>query len=110
MTSQVLKPIAQPSGSSIGAWTDQSPTVRHDGIVLSRVDQGGPAASIGIQAGDIILAINGHFLYTAAELSNELLRVPPGTRISIRYQRRSTIYDNYLMVEGVDRAVDRSAK
>ena len=43
VTSQVLKPIAQPSGSSIGAWTDQSPTVRHDGIVLSRVDQGGPA-------------------------------------------------------------------
>ena len=109
-TSQVLQPIAQSSGSSIGAWTDQNPTVRHDGIVLSRVDQGSPAGSIGIQAGDVILAINGHFLYTAAELSNELLRIAPGTRISIRYQRRATIYDNYVMVEGIDRAVDRPAK
>jgi len=110
VTSQVAHPVTESSGSSIGAWTDQNPTVRHDGIVLSRVDEGGPANSIGIQAGDVILAIDGHFLYTAGELSNELLRIAPGTRISIRYQRRSTIYDSYLVVEGIDRVVDRSAK
>ena len=74
------------------------------------MDEGGPANSIGIQAGDVILAIDGHFLYTAGELSNEFLRIAPGTRISIRYQRRSTIYDSYLVVEGIDRVVDRSAK
>src|SRR5579862_6896696 len=37
-------------------------------------------------------------LYTAGELSHEIDGITPGTRIAIRYQRRSTIYDNCLVV------------
>ena len=48
-------------------------------------------------ARNAILAINGHYLYTAAELSHEIDGITPGTKIAIRYQR-STIYDNYLVV------------
>ena len=59
---------------------------------------GGPADEVGILPGDAVLAINGHYLYTVAELNHELDGVAPGTRIAIRYQRRSTIYDTYLVV------------
>ena len=93
-------------GASIGAWSDQNPTVRHDGVVLSHVESGSPADQVGIKPGDVILAINGHFLYTVAELADELSRIPPGTRIPVRYQRRSTIYDTYLVVS--DAKVDRA--
>jgi len=96
LPSSEANPTAQ--RSSIGAWSDQNPTVRHDGVVLSRVASGGPADQVGIRPGDVILAVNGHFLYTAAELSREISGIAPGTRTAIRYQRRSTIYDTYLIV------------
>jgi len=44
---------------SIGAWSDENPTVRHDGVVLSGVASGGPADQAGIKPGDVILAVNG---------------------------------------------------
>jgi hypothetical protein len=94
--------IALRGDASIGAWSDQNPTVRHDGVVLSRVESGGPADGVGIRPGDVILALNGHYLYTAAELSREIGGIAPGTRIAVRYQRRSTIYDTYLVLSSTE--------
>jgi hypothetical protein len=98
--------IAMRAEGSIGAWSDQNPTVRHDGVVLSRVDSGGPADQVGIKLGDVILAVNGHYLYTAAELRREISGIAPGTRTAIRYQRRSTIYDTYLVVSEAEQGQD----
>ena len=55
----------------------------HDGIVLSGVSSGGPADKAGVKPGDVILAINGHFLYTAAELSREIRSITPGTSVAV---------------------------
>jgi ferritin len=33
VTQPVVQPVTQSSGSSIGAWTDQNPMVRHDGLL-----------------------------------------------------------------------------
>jgi hypothetical protein len=89
---------AQESHGYIGASSDQNPTARHDGVVLSRVIAGGPADHAGIKPGDVILAVNGRFLYTSAELNREISSVAPGTRIAVRYMRRFTICDAYLVV------------
>ena len=78
---------------TIGASSDDNPTIRHDGITLSRVVAGGPADQAGIKAGDVILAIDGHYLYTAQEMNNEILRHKPGTRITVRYRRYRTDYE-----------------
>jgi len=43
----------------IGIWLTGNPTARHDGIEISGVQPDGRAASIGIQAGDLLLAIDG---------------------------------------------------
>ena len=83
---------------SIGVSSDENPTVRHDGVTVSLVTAGGPANQAGIQAGDAILAIDDHYLFTVQELNQDIRRRKPSTRIAIRYRRHSTIYDTHLIV------------
>jgi hypothetical protein len=83
---------------SIGAWSDGNPVVQHDGVTLAQVVAGGPADQVGIKVGDVILAINNHFLFTGEQLATEIQQHQPGERIAVRYRRRSTIYDTLLVV------------
>jgi hypothetical protein len=84
--------------ATIGASTDENPTIRHDGITLDRVTPGGPADRVGIRVGDVILAIDDHYLFTAEELDAEIKHHKPGAQVSVRYRRYSTIYDTSLIV------------
>jgi len=43
--------------------------------------------------GDVVLAIDDHYLYTGQEMNEEIIRHKPGTRITIRYRRYGTIYE-----------------
>jgi hypothetical protein len=87
-------PIAQAvAQGTIGASSDDNPTIRHDGITLSRVVAGGPADQAGMRDGDVVLAIDDHYLYTGQEMNEEIIRHKPGTRITIRYRRYGTIYE-----------------
>ena len=80
----------------IGVWVTGSPTVRHDGIEISGVRPKGPADNIEIQPGDVILAIDGHYLYTIDELRAELLRHEDGARLAIRYRHGRLTSENYV--------------
>ena len=84
--------------ASIGTSSDGNPDVRHDGVALSDVTAGGPADQAGIRAGDLILAINDHYLFTIRELKEEISHHQPGTRITVRYRRFSSINDTSLVV------------
>jgi hypothetical protein len=85
------------SNASITAWKEPSiglsaegnPYIRHDGVPLTALLAGGPADEVGIKAGDVILAINDHYVYTTDELSKQIRFQKPGTRIKVRYQRRA---------------------
>jgi hypothetical protein len=90
---------ASNSHSSIGAFSDDDPTIRHDGVQLTRVTPGGPADSAGIQVGDVILAVDNHYIYTANELTHAIQALRPGSHVAIRYMRRATIVDTSLAVE-----------
>jgi PDZ domain len=83
---------------TIGASSDGNPTIRHDGITLSRVDGGGPADQAGINVGDVILAIDDHYLYTAQEMNDEILRHKPGSRINVRCRHFRTLYEASVVV------------
>jgi hypothetical protein len=72
---------------SLGASSDQKPTVRHDGVTLSHVHVDGPADKAGIMEGDVLVAIGGHYIYTVDEMNAELRRHKVGESISIRYRR-----------------------
>jgi PEGA domain/PDZ domain len=85
-----------PRIASIGVFSDGNPTVRHDGVTLTSVSEGGPADQAGIKVGDVILAINNHYLFTVSELKEEISHYPPGTKVAVHY--RSTINDRTLVV------------
>jgi hypothetical protein len=83
---------------TIGASSSGNPTIRHDGITLSNVVSGGPAEEAGIRTGDVILAIDDRYLFTAQEMNQEIRRHSPGTKINIRYHRYSIIYEVPLVM------------
>ena len=97
------KPLANGSFSasekgSIGAWCDEKPRIRHDGVRIDRITPDGPADQAGLRIGDDILALDGIYLFTVEELMNKMHRYKPGTRVSLRYRRRSTIYDSFVIM------------
>jgi hypothetical protein len=95
------EPAASPptfKEASIGAFSTDNPNLRRDGVTLSSVTAGGPADRVGIKAGDVILAIDDHYLFTVGELQDEISHYQPGTKITVRYRRYSTIYDTPVVV------------
>jgi C-terminal processing protease CtpA/Prc len=79
--------------TSIGALSDDNPNIRRDGVTVTSVTPGGPADQAGIKPGDVIIAIENHYLFTVAELREEIRHCQPGARINLRYRRYATIYD-----------------
>jgi Do/DeqQ family serine protease len=57
------------------------------GVVVSRVEQGSPAASAGLQAGDVIMSIDKHRISSSADLRNRVGLAPVGSDIVIDYMR-----------------------
>jgi hypothetical protein len=90
---------AAPAVAQLGASFDGNPLIRHDGITLSHVVMGGPADQAGMMAGDVVLAIDGHYLYTGQEMNDEILRHKTGTKIAVRY-RRHTMTNEASVVMG----------
>lgn len=98
ITTHRTPPAQAVAQGTIGASSDDNPTIRHDGIALSLVVAGGPADQAGMRAGDVVLAIDDHYLYTGQEMNDEILRHKPGTRITVRYRRYRTISEASVVV------------
>jgi PEGA domain/PDZ domain len=95
-------PAGPPEESLMGVSFTGNPTVRHDGVEISGVQPKGPADSIDIKSGDVILAINAHYLFTIEEVRSELLRYKPGVRVLIRYRRNQFISENYVSLRAAN--------
>ncbi len=57
------------------------------GVFVGAVPKDGPAAKAGIKRSDVIIAINGHALATAAELRNMIAAKAPGTEVEVKLVR-----------------------
>jgi hypothetical protein len=86
------------SAATIGVLAEGNPTVRRDGVMLSSVAHDGPADRAGIRAGDVILAVNDHYLFTIEELNREIHRHKPGTEVTVRYRRYTTINASTVLI------------
>lgn len=53
------------------------------GVLLVQVEPGGPAAQAGLQAGDVITALDGQAVYSVDHLLQRVLRHRPGDRVSV---------------------------
>jgi hypothetical protein len=85
-----------PEEALIGVWFTGNPTTRHDGVEISGVQPKGPADGIDIKPGDVLLAIDDHYLFTIDQVRAELQRHEAGTRLKIRYRHYQLISENYL--------------
>ncbi|MEV4556639.1 trypsin-like peptidase domain-containing protein [Kitasatospora sp. NPDC049285] len=57
------------------------------GAVIVSVTSGGPAASAGLQAGDVITKINDTQITSPATLTTALASLSPGDKVTVGYQR-----------------------
>jgi len=68
------------------------------GIVLQSVTPGSPAEKAGLQAGDVITAVDGHAIHSGNDLVNPIAATPVGTKVSIDYVRDKTPHDASVIV------------
>ncbi len=53
------------------------------GALVSSVDPGGPAAKAGLQAGDVILAVNGTAVNDSTDLPSQIASMKPGSKATL---------------------------
>jgi hypothetical protein len=95
-------PAPEASGrATIGIFAEGNVNVRHDGVALTAVTPGGPADQVGIKAGDAMLAVNDHYIFTIAEMNEAISHLIPGTKIVVRYRRYSSILDVSVVVGAI---------
>ena len=58
-----------------------------EGVLVSEVSSGTPAADAGIQAGDVITAVNGRSVMSSADLVREVRQADPGSTLDVRLTR-----------------------
>ena len=58
-----------------------------EGALVSSVEKGGPAEHAGIEAGDVILKLNGELLRDASDLSVQIAAIAPGTVVNLEVWR-----------------------
>lgn len=59
------------------------------GIYVNEVSKNGAAAEAGIQAGDVIVAINGNKVKDTSQLQEQIARYKPNDKIGITYYRKN---------------------
>lgn len=70
------------------------------GAVVASVEDGSPAEQAGIQAGDIIVAVDGREISGSADLRNRIGLSPAGSRVEIDYLRDGAKRTATLTVNG----------
>lgn len=70
--------------------TDVASTSDTDGALLGAVASGSPAASAGLEPGDLVTGVDGDPVHSTAELRSVLYAEPPGASVSITFEQDGT--------------------
>ena len=63
------------------------------GALVNSVEKGGPADKAGIEAGDIIVKVDGRTVNTSSELPRIVTQIRPGTKVTLQLWRKGTTKD-----------------
>ncbi|MGH8800253.1 MAG: DegQ family serine endoprotease [Casimicrobiaceae bacterium] len=63
------------------------------GALVNSVEKGGPADKAGIEAGDIIVKVDGRPVNTSSELPRIITQIKPGTKITLQLWRKGATRD-----------------
>jgi hypothetical protein len=77
-------PATDPAPTSSSPWIGVATQSNSNGVLVTAVEAGGPAAAVGIQAGDTILALDGR-LMKGRSFESAVASLKPGSRIVISY-------------------------
>ncbi|MES2535990.1 MAG: DegQ family serine endoprotease [Pseudomonadota bacterium] len=61
------------------------------GALVAMVEKGGPADKAGIQAGDVVLSLNGQPIQSSADLARIIAGLKPGTTVSADVWRKGKV-------------------
>lgn len=78
----------------------------HQGIMVSSVQDGSPAAQLGLKAGDEVLAVNGQ-TYTDTQMLIEAIAKQQGQMVNIKFQRGSEELSGSTELRSTDESGDR---
>lgn len=76
-----IQPVTEDIASSLGLDHPQ-------GALVADVQHGSPAAKAGIEAGDVVMAINGDPVHDARDLQRRVAALPPGSTHGIELLRK----------------------
>lgn len=75
-------------------------TPENTGVLVSEVDEDGPAGKAGVKAGDVLLKVNGKAVRDGGELRDEVERLTPGQEATLTLQRDGKPLELKLKVGG----------
>ncbi len=75
-----------------------------EGVVISDVQPGSPAAEYGLERGDVVTEIDGERVRSPQELRNTIGLRPPGDDVELRYVREDTPGEVTVTLGARDRA------
>jgi S1-C subfamily serine protease len=64
--------------TQLGGYHDQG------GVAIAQVSDGTPAANAGLEPGDVIQAVDGKPVNSAADFRNQIAAMKPGTKVTLR--------------------------
>jgi serine protease Do len=64
-----------------------------EGAIVSRIEEGSPAAKAGLRTGDVILSVNGKTVRDARDLSRQIAFMGPGTTATLQVWREGASRD-----------------
>ncbi len=72
------------------------------GAVVASVTPGSPAASSGLEDGDVIIGINGYRVRSGAELDTRIYTEPAGTEVTVDIERSGATSSRHLVLADAD--------
>src|SRR3989440_5226881 len=76
----LIQPVTQGLADSFGL-------PQPAGALVSSVEKGGPAEKAGVEAGDVILKLNGRTIQDSSELPVQIASLAPGTAVNVEVWR-----------------------
>jgi S1-C subfamily serine protease len=105
----ILKPILADmiaAGRRKGAgrpWLGMSTELMHGMLVVTRVSPEGPAASAGLEAGDVVMGVSSADVHTQAELYRKIWGLgDAGVKVPLRVRRGTAVRD--VFVNSIERS------
>jgi len=83
---------------------------RPRGALISNVEKGGPAEKAGLQAGDVILGVNGQAVNSSSELPATIAGLAPGTSVKVDVWRNQQQRDITVKLGEMDGARKTAAR